>query len=508
MTQETSAFTTELEETGEGTQGSFILKFKTDRHFYVYDVNLNQVIELEPLAYALVHEYGVLSQKQIVEQYQHLYSPAEIGKAYQAIDKLHQSDGYFSCRRPKRVRFHQDAQSLRELYEEELQSLTLAITEQCNLRCDYCIFSGLYREQRQHSANRMTFETARKAVDFLHSHSRLRERVIIQFFGGEPLLAFPLIKKCVAYAKEIFGNKTVRFMMTTNGTLLSGAIRDFLVAHDFLISVSLDGPKELHDRHRRDYSGRGTFDWVCRNLEALRQAHPNYYRNNISFNCTVAPPYEGRVLDRFLKSSPLCATQPVRCGKLNNNPSTYFDQFAPAQLSEESIDRLYEEWLQCVTLSGSADKTELGPLLQGLRGETLEVLAMKLKPAAVLSSTEHLTALCVPGLERLFVDYRGRFMACEKVPASDPMCLGTVDEGIDVKKVMALAESCLGASKGCASCVVHHFCHLCFVYGIAGSKYDAAEKRRLCEDHIATWHKRLVRAFKLYELDPSAYYNV
>lgn len=132
--------------------------------------------------------------------------------------------------------------------------LTLQVTQQCNLRCEYCAYSGMY-ENRVHTNKKMDFEMAKKAIDFFIEHSRESKDIIVGFYGGEPLLMFPLIKQCVEYIESIVEGKKISYAMTTNGTLLNDEVADFLAEHEVILSISLDGSKEEHNLHRKFASG-------------------------------------------------------------------------------------------------------------------------------------------------------------------------------------------------------------------------------------------------------------
>lgn len=121
-----------------------------------------------------------------------------------------------------------------------LGQLVLQVTQQCNLRCEYCAYSGIYNNNRIHTNSRMDWTTAKKAIDFFVERSIETEKCTISFYGGEPLLEFELIKKCIEYAEEIVEGKELIFNMTTNGTLLKSEIADFLVNHNCHISIGDD----------------------------------------------------------------------------------------------------------------------------------------------------------------------------------------------------------------------------------------------------------------------------
>lgn len=150
-----------------------------------------------------------------------------------------------------------------------LRMLVLTVTHKCNLGCSYCYLRNLYPEM----GASMSFATATKAIDDLFDMtavSKYKKPAVIGFFGGEPLLMFDLIKEVVSYARMIFDN-TVSFTITTNGTLITDEIAQFLAEHDFGIIVSVDGPENIHDAGRPMAGGGGSHASVLRGLEALRK---------------------------------------------------------------------------------------------------------------------------------------------------------------------------------------------------------------------------------------------
>jgi uncharacterized protein len=148
-------------------------------------------------------------------------------------------------------------EKLREMIlREGLTQLCLCLTEDCNLRCKYCIYSDNYAYTRGYSHRHMSFETAKKAIDLYFSLIEESKRYnpwrepVIGFYGGEPLLNFGVLKSCVEYAEEEYGDFKLNYTTTTNATLLNKEKADFLMQHGFSIAVSLDGPEEEHDRNR------------------------------------------------------------------------------------------------------------------------------------------------------------------------------------------------------------------------------------------------------------------
>ena len=150
------------------------------------------------------------------------------------------------------------------------------LTNQCNLSCQYCYEFGADKVATPEGRPKfMDLETAQKSVDFLFDRSSGRRAVHITFFGGETLMNFPLLKQVVEYAHRRAAalGRPIDFSLTTNATLLTPAIIEFLSANRIGVTVSMDGPPELHDKLRVFANGRGSYDIIEPRVKALIQGH-------------------------------------------------------------------------------------------------------------------------------------------------------------------------------------------------------------------------------------------
>ncbi len=157
-----------------------------------------------------------------------------------------------------------------------LQTMVLNITNQCNLSCQYCYEFGEDKIATPEGKKKfMDLETARQSVDFLFRQAEGRSTVHITFFGGETLMNFPLMKQVVDYANEQSGKKgfTVDYSLTTNATLLTPAIIDFLAENRVGVTVSIDGPKEANDKFRIFANGRGSYEVMEPKIRELLDRH-------------------------------------------------------------------------------------------------------------------------------------------------------------------------------------------------------------------------------------------
>lgn len=171
-----------------------------------------------------------------------------------------------------------------------IKALCLNVAHTCNLSCDYCFASqGKYNGERAI----MSAEVGKRAIDFLIEQSGLHRNLDVDFFGGEPLMAWDVVKEIVAYArsKEKDYKKTFRFTFTTNGVLLNDEVTEFLNEEMYNVVLSLDGRKAVHDRLRRTVNGKGSYDVIVPKFREFlkKRGDKEYYvrgtytRNNIDF---------------------------------------------------------------------------------------------------------------------------------------------------------------------------------------------------------------------------------
>ena len=159
-----------------------------------------------------------------------------------------------------------------------VKALCLHVAHTCNLNCGYCFASqGKYHGERA----LMSFEVGKQALDFLMDHSGARKNLEVDFFGGEPLMNWDVVKQLVRYARSVekAQGKNFRFTLTTNGMLIDDDVIDFANREMSNVVLSLDGRKEINDATRVDYAGRGSYDRIVPRFQKLVKARggKNYY---------------------------------------------------------------------------------------------------------------------------------------------------------------------------------------------------------------------------------------
>ncbi len=170
------------------------------------------------------------------------------------------------------------AGTFKERSGDVVKALCLHVAHTCNLNCSYCFASqGNYHGERA----LMSYEVGKRALDFLIEHSGSRTNLEVDFFGGEPLMNWEVVKQLVAYARtqEEPHHKKFRFTLTTNGMLINDDVIDFANREMDNVVLSLDGRKEIHDRLRVDYAGKGSYDTIVPKFQKLAASRggKNYY---------------------------------------------------------------------------------------------------------------------------------------------------------------------------------------------------------------------------------------
>lgn len=413
--------------------------FRTYKHPYAYDRHTNSLIMLTE------DEHRELSQ---VEK-------GEIPYEQSPVIKKYQESGIFQPNIVEKIE-HPRTAIIEQYLKTRLKQVTLQVTQQCNLRCEYCAYSGIYERNRTHSNQRMSFETAKKAIDFFLERNGELPIVVIGFYGGEPLLEFDLIKQCVEYAKSQVEGKKIRFNMTTNATLLNDHIVDYLVENNFTLSISLDGSRQEHDINRKFANGQGSFDIIMGNIERIQKRYPEYCKE-IMILTTINP---------YMDLG--CALEFFSTKEIFSDKQIIFSPMNESRLNQElSYDKNYfrirnfEHIKVLSSLAGKLDKKYVSPLAIISRSK-VEKREKLIHSHIKISPIVHHGGPCMAGVQRLFVRVDGTLFPCERVNERiDYYKIGTLEDGLDVVKIRKLINIGELTETECKKCWNLRQCLIC-----------------------------------------------
>lgn len=253
-----------------------IHQYKQCGYNIVLDICSGAVHIVDDIAYDIISLYENKEKDEVIAEISKKYGDVprdEIIECYDQVTELKNSGELFT-----EDNFEPMAGELKAKTSGVIKALCLHIAHTCNLNCSYCFASqGKYHGERA----LMSFEVGKRALDFLIENSGTRRNLEVDFFGGEPLMNFDVVKKLVEYARSIEKEKgkNFRFTLTTNGVLVDDDVIDFANKEMNNVVLSLDGRKEVHDRYRVDYQGRGSYDTIVPKFQKFVKARggKNYY---------------------------------------------------------------------------------------------------------------------------------------------------------------------------------------------------------------------------------------
>ena len=249
-----------------------IHQYQMDGLNIVLDVCSGSVHLVDEIAYDMIALYEQHPREEVISVLTGRYGDREdvtrpeLEACYDEITALKDAGRLFSP-----DSFEPMAGDLKQRSAGVVKALCLHVAHSCNLNCSYCFASqGKYHGDRA----LMSFEVGRQALDFLMDHSGSRRNLEVDFFGGEPLMNFDVVKDLVAYARSVekVRGKNFRFTLTTNGMLIDDEVIDFANRECHNVVLSLDGRKEIHDRFRKDYAGNGSWDRIVPKFRRLVEA--------------------------------------------------------------------------------------------------------------------------------------------------------------------------------------------------------------------------------------------
>ena len=322
-----------------------IHQYKLGGYNIVLDVCSGAVHAVDDIAYDIISMYEEESREAVLAAMNEKYgategvSAADIAECYDQVTSLKNSGKLFTP-----DNFEAMAGHLKAKTSGVVKALCLHIAHTCNLNCEYCFASqGKYHGERAV----MSFEVGKRALDFLIENSGSRRNLEVDFFGGEPLMNFEVVKQLVAYAREVEKEKgkNFRFTLTTNGLLIDDDVIDFCNREMSNVVLSLDGRKEIHDRYRVDYAGNGSWDRIVPKFQKLVEArgHKNYYMRG---TFTHANPDFLKDIEKMLELGfSELSMEPVVCAAGD-----------PSELTEEDLPVVCEQYEKLAELMLKRDR--------------------------------------------------------------------------------------------------------------------------------------------------------
>ncbi len=398
---------------------------------------------------------------------------AELSEKYQDFERSELSECYDQLLELKNAgklftkdTFEPIAGDLKAKMAGVVKALCLHVAHTCNLNCSYCFASqGKYHGERA----LMSYEVGKQALDFLVSHSGTRRNLEVDFFGGEPLMNFDVVKRLVAYARSIEKEKgkNFRFTLTTNGVLVDKDVIDFANREMSNVVLSLDGRKEVHDRYRVDYSGKGSWDLIVPKFQEFVKARggKNYYMRGTFTHQN--PDFLEDIKTMLDLGFTELSMEPVVAAKGD-----------PAALTEEDKEIVMHEYEELARLM--LDRDEAG------KPFTFYHYMIDLKGGPCIYKR---ISGCGSGTEYMAVTPTGDLYPCHQFVGEEKFKLGDIYSGVTNTDIQNEFASCnVYAREDCRDCWAKLYCS----GGCAANAYHATGAvRGVYKDGCDLFRKRM-----------------
>ena len=427
----------------ESEEAIVIHRYQNNGYHIVLDVNSGAVHVVDEEAYDVI---GVLDEiegphdlksitspevkQHVLEKLEGQYPKQDIEEILEAVAELIKEGRLFT------EDIYEDFMDVVKQRKTVVKALCLHIAHDCNLACRYC-----FAEEGEYHGRRalMSYEVGKKALDFLIANSGSRRNLEVDFFGGEPLMNWQVVKDLVAYGREQekLHDKHFRFTVTTNGVLLNDEVQDFVNKEMDNVVLSLDGRKEINDKMRPFRSGKGSYDLIVPKFQKLADSRDQerYYirgtftRENLDFSNDIL--HFAELGFRQISIEPVVG-----------------DESDPYAIREEDLPQIFEEY----------DKLAKIMIRRKKEGKGFNFFHFMIDLEGGPCVSKRLSG-CGSGTEYLAVTPWGDFYPCHQFVGDEKFLMGNVEDGIVHPEI---ADEFRGLNvytkKDCRNCFARFYC--------------------------------------------------
>ena len=422
-----------------------IHQYKLGGYNIVLDVCSGGVHVVDDVAYDIIGLFEGRDKAAVLAAMGEKYpaiAAEELEKCYNQVAGLKEAGKLFAP-----DTFQPMAGKLKEKTAGVVKALCLHIAHSCNLNCAYCFASqGKYNGERA----LMSFEVGKQALDFLIENSGTRRNLEVDFFGGEPLMNFQVVKDLVAYARSIEKEKgkNFRFTLTTNGVLVDDDVIDFANRECSNVVLSLDGRKEVHDRFRVDYAGKGSWEKIVPKFQKFVEARGGkgyYMRGTFTHH---NPDFLKDIQQMLDLGFTELSMEPVVCAAGD-----------PSELTEEDLPIVLEQYEQLAELMLQKDK----------EGKPFTFYHYMIDLTGGPCIYKRISG-CGSGTEYMAVTPQGELYPCHQFVGDEKFKLGDIWQGVTNTPIQAEFAACnVYAHPECRDCWARLYCS----GGCAANAYHA-----------------------------------
>ncbi len=405
-------------------------QYKNNGYNIVLDVNSGSVHVVDDVVYDVIERFESHSEEEIMDELSLRYLEPEIAEALYEVKELKQAGQLFT------EDIYEPYIDRVQTHETVVKAMCLHIAHDCNLACKYC-----FAEEGEYHGRKalMSFEVGKKALDFLVAHSGNRKNLEVDFFGGEPLMNWEVVKQLVAYGRSLepVYNKNFRFTLTTNGVLLNDEVMEFCNREMGNVVLSLDGRREVNDAMRPFRNGAGSYDLIVPKFQKFAESRKQkqYYirgtftRENLDFSEDVK-----HFADLGFQQMSI---EPV-----------VGDESQPYAIRQSDLPKILEEY----------DKLAVEYIRRAKAGQPFQFFHFMIDLDQGPCVYKRMRG-CGSGTEYLAVTPWGDLYPCHQFVGQEDFLLGNVDEGIKRPDLVEQFGACnVYAKEKCKQCFAKFYC--------------------------------------------------
>lgn len=462
--------------------------FKIKKNYYLYDRYSNNVIQINKLLFKCLDDIIQLNIKETIRKYNSEFKKQEIQEAYELVN-IYQND-YNAIKPFKQILNFSNISYYNNLINNnslnKLSTLFLSLTDNCNFSCSYCYYtSSNTREYYNNSKYNMTWINAKKAIDFFLSDANNFQPRYISISGGEALINYTLIKKIIDYINKKDNN--ISITITTNGSLLNSDIIKYFIKNKVKLVISLDGPKEVHDKNRRLLNSKGTYDQIIKNINYIKENFNEFFKNNVTVNSVITP--HNKIiekLNKFFNSNDFPINYHAERVSLSNH--IFYKKNNYLKFYDKYTDNFLKHYKK-THINGFNSMSDI-PLFFTSNEIHKFMLSFHWRSSTPFDEETIFwpDGLCIPGLHKLFVSTSGDFYPCNKLFYQNKMKIGDINEGINGKAIQKYIYSYLkDMYNHCNNCWALRLCKVCykdFIFDTNGNKVINPDYCKLIRNQI------------------------
>ena len=448
--------------------------FEYNYRNFMFDINTCETMEITPIAFTILKKCGTLNEEEIIHEMVPEYHIDAVKEVLREIRVL-MDNGYLTPYKPSAHRRILPADTERSRPLE----MVMVISQKCNMGCKYCFAGqGEYGQQGM-----MTEKIALKAIDYLVCRSeRMNQRLQVNFFGGEPLLNFSVMRKTSEYIEKINREKGMRITMqiSTNGTILNDEILECLKRHDISVVVSIDGPRGIHNKWRKFRNGKGTYDTVVKNVKRMNE----YLNKRVAARATLtkdSPPI-AEISSHFME----LGFENMVYSMLYEYPTCNGGDYIPYKgigMTEQEVKNFYNNAHSTVEeIVKNTEESEISCLDKSII----------MKGINLTDGQGPRRYYCCAGFDEIAVGIEGDIYPCQRFLDLPAYKLGNVLTGLDEESFASFYNSFDENRQACTKCWARNLCGRgCFRDASSDGCTFSEPDEKDCELKLKIFERRL-----------------